>query len=268
MSSEKNLNNSHKNEKIINVKKMGIDLSKEQKNNSLPKISTNKNSTKYHINFNNSQSSNINTTISSIFNFDEMKQLNKVFKNNESLFDIIVKKIEIMQKSKESLNNKYKLEKKQYIERIYSMQQQIDYLNSKIREYEIKINILQSQLNENGIEKKQLIKKVKILSAGLESIDYSGNNDNVNNNNSNNEEINDKKAKNDQNRSINLKKIKTNGLRRNSFINNSSVESNSSRDSDDNLDNNAKEQKKNNNNNNNSFMNEGETILEENVSET
>ena len=67
---KKKLNNSQKNEKIINVKKMGIDLSKEQKNNSLPKISTNKNSTKYHINFNNSQSSNINTTISSIFNFD------------------------------------------------------------------------------------------------------------------------------------------------------------------------------------------------------
>ena len=72
--------------------------------------------------------------------------------------------------------------------------------------------------------------------------------------------------KNDQNRSINLKKIKANGVRRNSFINNSSVESNSLRDSDDNLDNNVKDQKKSNNNN--SFMNEGETILEENVSET
>ena len=266
MSSEQNLNNIHKNEKIINVKKIGIDLSREQKNNSLPKISTNKNSTKYHINYNNSQSSNINANISSIFNFDEKRQLNKVFKNNESLFNIIVKKIEIMQKSKESMNNKYKLEKKQYIERIYSMQQQIDYLNTKIREYEIKINILQSQLNEKGIEKKQLIKKVKILSAGLESIDYSRNNDNVNNINSNNEEINDKKEKNDQNQSINLKQ-KTNSLRRNSSINNSSDESNSLKDSDDNLDNNAKDQKKNNNNNN-SFMNEGETILEENVSET
>jgi len=270
MSSDKNLTNSHKNEKIINVKKIGIDLSREQKNNSLPKISTNKNSTKYHINYNNSQSNNINTTISSIFNFDEMKQLNKIFKNNESLFSIIVKKIEIMQKSKESMNNKYKLEKKQYIERIYSMQQQIDYLNTKIREYEIKINILQSQLNEKGIEKKQLIKKVKILSAGIESIDYSGNNDNnINIINSKNEETNDKKAKNDQIPTINLKKIKENELRRNSSISNSSVESNSLRDSDDNLDNNAKDQKKsNNNNNNNSSMNEGETILEENVSET
>lgn len=265
MSSEKNLSNTNKNEKIINVRNMGIDLSREQKNSSLPKINTNKNSSKYHINYNNSKSSNINSNISTIFNFDEMKQLNKVFKNNESLFNIIVKKIEIMQKSKESLNNKYKLEKKQYIERIYSMQQQIDYLNTKIREYEVKINILQSQLNENGIEKKQLIKKVKILSAGIESIDYSRNNDNVNNNNSNNEESNDKKTKNEQNRSINLKKIKPNGLRRNSFINNSSVESNSLRDSDDNLDNNAKDQKKNNNN---SFINEGETIFEENVSET
>ena len=48
------------------------------------------------------------------------------------------------------------------------MQQQIDYLNEKIRENELKINILQAQLNESKIEKKQLLKRIKILKEGFE----------------------------------------------------------------------------------------------------
>ena len=56
------------------------------------------------------------------------------------------------------------------------MQQHIDYLNGKIRENDFKINILQSQLNENNIYKKQLLQKVKILSAGLELSEFNGNN--------------------------------------------------------------------------------------------
>ena len=200
-----------------------------------------------------------------------MQQLNKIFKNNENLFNIIVKKIEIIQKSKDSLNNKYKTEKKQFIERIYSMQQQIDYLNGKIRENDIKINILQSQLNENNIAKKQLLKKVKILSSGLESIDYSDNNiniDNVNNNNKNEDnkskkEIN--KETNIQNYNVNIKKLKLNGNRRQSFAN-ASIDSSSMRDNNVENSDNIKDQK---NNNNNSFINnEGKTILEENVSDS
>ena len=97
-----------------------------------------------------------------------MFQLNKVFSKDEKVFQIIVKKFEILQKSKESIDNKYKLEQKQFIKRIQSMQQQIDYLNDKIREKELKLNILQAQLNEAKLEKKQLLKRVKILSERFE----------------------------------------------------------------------------------------------------
>jgi hypothetical protein len=200
-----------------------------------------------------------------------MKQLNIVFKDNENLFNIIVKKIEIMQKSKESMNNKYKLEKKQYIERIYSMQQHIDYLNGKIRENEFKINILQSQLNENNIHKKQLVRKIKILSAGIELSDYSGNNiENINNKSedkNNNEETNDangKSSNNTLNSNINNgKKKKIYGIKRHSFVKALNENNSLGENIVDNLENVQEPKNKNNNN-----SEDGETISEENISET
>ena len=261
------------NNSIINIKKIGFDSVKAQ-NGSLPKINTNKNNSKYNLNYNYQNKNNnlTNNNINNIFNIDEMQQLNKVFKNNEDLFGIIVKKIEIMQKSKESLNSKYKREKKQYIERIYSMQQHIDYLNGKIRENEFKINILQSQLNENNIHKKQLLKKVKILTAGIELSDFSSNNIALDNNNKNenkdknNEDINDNKATTTlNNTSINANKKKQNGIRRRSFISGLNENNSIGDNIVDNLD--STKDQKNNNHNNSEFINEGDTILEENVSE-
>jgi len=161
--------------KGLSLKKLG---ETRTQNNSLPKI-----------NFANNQllSSNKNVNnvinINNIFNSDEMFQLNKVFVKNSKIYQIIIKKFEILQKSKDSIDNKYKLEQRQFTKRIYSMQQQIDYLSSKIRDRELKINILQSQLNENKLEKKQLLKRVKILSEGFEINEFNINHfeDNVNN---------------------------------------------------------------------------------------
>ena len=112
---------------------------------------------------------NANTiiNINNLFNVDEMNQLNKIFLKNINIYNIILKKFEILQKSKDSIDNKYKLVQKQLTKRIYSMQQQIDFLNSKIKESELKVNILQSQLNENKLEKRTLLKRIKILSEGL-----------------------------------------------------------------------------------------------------
>ena len=161
--------------KGFNLKKLG---ETRTQNNSLPKI-----------NFANNQllisNKNVNNVINinNIFNSDEMFQLNKVFVKNSKIYQIIIKKFEILQKSKDSIDNKYKLEQRQFTKRIYSMQQQIDYLSSKIRDRELKINILQSQLNENKLEKKQLLKRVKILSEGFEINEFNINHfeDNVNN---------------------------------------------------------------------------------------
>ena len=113
-----------------------------------------------------------------------MIHLNKLFFKNTNAYNIILKKLEILQKSKDSLENKYKLEQKQFTKRIYSMQQQIDYLNTNIREREIKINIIQAQLNESKIENKQLLKRIKILTEGFE-LKNNKNEENFNNKNEN-----------------------------------------------------------------------------------
>ena len=130
-----------------------------------------------------------------------MLQLNKIFFKNSNAYSIILKKLEILQKSKDSLDNKYKLEQKQFNKRIYSMQQQIDYLNTKIREGEIKINILQAQLNESKIENKQLLKRINILTEGFE---FTANKNEEIFNNKNDNQVSKKK----KNKKIKLKKNK------------------------------------------------------------
>ena len=159
---------------LFNIKKLSTT---KKFNNSLPKINCGINK---QLNPNNSTIININN----IFNGEEMIHLNKIFFKNTNAYNIILKKLEILQKSKDSLENKYKLEQKQFTKRIYSMQQQIDYLNTNIREREIKINIIQAQLNESKIENKQLLKRIKILTEGFE-LKNNKNEENFNNKNEN-----------------------------------------------------------------------------------
>ena len=187
-----NTNKSVKKSNLFNLKKLGETRSQ---NSSLPRLNfTNNpllNSTKNNISNNNI------INIKNIFNDEETFQLNKVFSKDEKVFQIIIKKFEILQKSKESIDNKYKLEQKQFIKRIQSMQQQIDYLNDKIREKELKLNILQAQLNEAKLEKKQLLKRVKILSERCELNEFNINHieDNFNNNEKKNNSKKNKKIK-------------------------------------------------------------------------
>ena len=172
-------------------------LDTRKQNNSLPRINFVKNQ---NLNSNKNDSNIIN--INNIFNDDEMFQLNKVFSKNSKIYQIIIKKLEILQKSKDSIDNKYRLEQKQFTKRIYSMQQQIDYLNSKIRDSELKINILQAQLNESKLEKKQLLKRVKILSEGFEFNEFNTNrlDDNFNNRKENQKQKKNKKIKSNNNK--------------------------------------------------------------------
>ena len=205
----KQFNGSDSSQKLIkgnlfNIKK----LSTTRKfNNSLPKINYR---TNQQVNTNNIKNTIIN--INNIFNSEEILQLNKIFFKNTNAYNIILKKLEILQKSKDSLDNKYKLEQKQFNKRIYSMQQQIEYLNTKIREGEIKLNILQAQLNESKIENKQLLKRIKILTEGFEFNAYAENFNNKNENQSNkkkkNNKIKLKKNKNQHENSIDSLEIK------------------------------------------------------------
>jgi len=140
----------------------------QHNSNSLPKInSINKTPLKSNsdikINISKKNYGDIGNILKIFFNEEEIDIINTIFKNNLNDFENFKKKLYIINKSKESLNNKYNLEIKKYNERIISAQEQIDYLNNKIRENEVNYRILQSQMNESNIQKKLLQKKIKIL---------------------------------------------------------------------------------------------------------
>ena len=129
--------------------------------------------------------------LNSFFTEQEIEIIKKIFKNNANNLELFKKKLYIIHKSKESLNNKYNLEIKKYNQRIISAQEQIQYLNDKIRENEVNYRVLQTQLNEFNIEKKLFQKKIKNLQEQLAQkdnilkinyIDYVINNKKVKNN--------------------------------------------------------------------------------------
>ena len=108
-----------------------------------------------------------NINLETFFNQDDIELINKIFKSNIKGFEAFKLKLCIINKSKESLNNKFNLEIKKYNERIISAQEQIEYLNSKIRESEVNYRVLQTQMNEFNIQKKLLLKKIKKLEENL-----------------------------------------------------------------------------------------------------
>ena len=109
----------------------------------------------------------IKIILKTFFNEEEIVHINKIFEDNINGFEAFKLKLYIINKSKETLNKKYNLEIKKYNERIISAQQQIEYLNNKIRESEVNNKVLQTQMNELNIQKKLLLKKIKKLETNL-----------------------------------------------------------------------------------------------------
>ena len=140
---------------------------------------------------------NINDILKKFFNENDIELINKIFQNNAKGFEAFKLKLCIINKSKETLNTKYNLEIKKYNERIISAQEQIEYLNTKIRESEVNYRVLQTQMNEFLIQKKLLLKKIKKLEENIIEKDnilklnFAGediNNEETNNKNDANEE--------------------------------------------------------------------------------
>ena len=109
----------------------------------------------------------MNDILKTFFNEEDIGVINKIFKNNLKGFESFKLKLCIINKSKETLNNKYNIEIKRYNERIISAQEQIEYLNTKIRESEVNYRVLQTRMNEFNIQKKLLLKKIRKLEENL-----------------------------------------------------------------------------------------------------
>ena len=91
---------------------------------------------------------------------DEIYILIKLFQGDETKFIEFKKKLIIYAKLKENIINKYKAEEKSYNKKVYSMEEQIEYLNHKVKESEMRINIFQQQLNDKEFKNKKLKKQL------------------------------------------------------------------------------------------------------------
>ena len=114
----------------------------------------------------------INDILPIFFSLEEIELIEKkIFKNNSQGLEAFKLKLCIINKSKETLNNKYNNEIKKYKERLSSSQEQIEYLNTKIKELEVNCQVLQTKKNEDNISKRLLQKKIKNLEKNLEEKD-------------------------------------------------------------------------------------------------
>ena len=127
--------------------KLNIKLKKTQ--TQLPKIS-NKNK--------NGENIKKDNEIENLADKDEIYILIKLFQGDETKFIEFKKKLIIYAKLKENIINKYKAEEKSYNKKVYSMEEQIEYLNHKVKESEMRINIFQQQLNDKEFKNKKLKK--------------------------------------------------------------------------------------------------------------
>ena len=92
---------------------------------------------------------------------DEIYILIKFYQGDDSKFSEFKKKLISYAKCKENIINKYKNDEKMFNKKVYSMQEEIEYLNHKVKESEMRLNIFQQQINDKDFKNKQLKKQLK-----------------------------------------------------------------------------------------------------------
>ena len=98
--------------------------------------------------------------LESLADKDEIYILIKLYQGDITNYSEFRKKLIIYAKCKENIINKYKSDEKANIKKVYSMQEQIEYLNHKVKESEMRINIFQQKINDKDFQNKQLKKKL------------------------------------------------------------------------------------------------------------
>ena len=98
--------------------------------------------------------------IESLADKDEINILIKLYQGDTTKYTEFRKKLIIYAKCKENIINKYKADEKANSKKVYSMQEQIEYLNHKVKESEMRINIFQQQINDKDFQNKKLKKKL------------------------------------------------------------------------------------------------------------
>jgi len=91
---------------------------------------------------------------------EEIYILIKFYQGDDSKFSEFKKKLISYAKCKENIINKYKNDEKMFNKKVYSMQEEIEYLNHKVKESEMRLNIFQQQINDKDFKNKQLKKQL------------------------------------------------------------------------------------------------------------
>ena len=98
--------------------------------------------------------------IENLIDKEEIYILIQLFQGDELKFAEFRKKLITYARVKENIINKYKTDEKMKNKKIYSMQEEIEYLNHKVKEGEMRINIFQQQINEKDFKNKKLKKQL------------------------------------------------------------------------------------------------------------
>ena len=109
--------------------------------------------------------------IENLIDKEEIYILIQLFQGDELKFAEFRKKLITYARVKENIINKYKTDEKMKNKKIYSMQEEIEYLNHKVKEGEMRINIFQQQINEKDFKNKKLKKQLIEEKKEKENID-------------------------------------------------------------------------------------------------
>ena len=148
----KNLNSPKEKQKSVGKNKMNtrrISLKKRLPNEEKP---------------NNSNNQKLETSMQnglSVFTKEEQEALLQAFDNNNTQFELFIKKVATYESYRQSLESRHKFNVKNYLTKLNEMDEQIDYLKSNNADKEAKTKLLNTQMEDYKADKAAYIRKIK-----------------------------------------------------------------------------------------------------------
>ena len=97
----------------------------------------------------------------SVFTKEEQEALLQAFDNNNTQFELFIKKVATYESYRQSLESRHKFNVKNYLTKLNEMDEQIDYLKSNNADKEAKTKLLNTQMEDYKADKAAYIRKIK-----------------------------------------------------------------------------------------------------------
>ena len=92
---------------------------------------------------------------------EEQEALLQAFDNNNTQFELFIKKVATYESYRQSLESRHKFNVKNYLTKLNEMDEQIDYLKSNNADKEAKTKLLNTQMEDYKADKAAYIRKIK-----------------------------------------------------------------------------------------------------------